>query len=251
MTAGEPTILATSGGFVPGHRTFLAPGPLVEEALALARPDEPDRRLRVAALTTAGGDQAAWQARLHEAFYGRDDVDLTVVTLFPMPNVDDLAGHLLSRDVIWAGGGSVANLLAVWAVHDLGPVMAQAWERGVVLSGVSAGSLCWHVGGTTDSFGPQLRPVTNGLALLPFGNGVHYDSEPGRRPLLHRLVGDGTLPASYATDDGAGLLYRGTTLVEAVADRRDAAAYRVERDAHGTVAETIIDPRRLIPRQRA
>lgn len=247
MTAAEPTILATSGGFIAGRRTFLRPGPLVEAALALARPEDPWQRLRVAALTTAGGDQAVWQARLHEAFYGRVDVDLTVVTLFPMPNVDDLAEHLLSRDVIWVGGGSVANLLAVWSAHGLGPVMRQAWERGVVLSGVSAGSLCWHVGGTTDSFGPELRPVTDGLGLLPFGNGVHYDSEPGRRPLLHRLVGDETLPLSYATDDGVGLLYRGTTLVEAVADRDGPAAYRVERDAHGRVTETVIDARLLAP----
>jgi peptidase E len=246
MTAPEPTILATSGGFVAGRRTFIQPGPLIELALDLARPDEPTRRLRVAALATAGGDPAVWQARLHEAFYGRDDVDLTVVTLFPMPNVDDVAAHLLSRDVIWVGGGSVANLLAVWQVHGLPTVMREAWQRGVVLSGVSAGSLCWHVGGTTDSFGPELEPVTNGLGLLPYGNGVHYDSEPGRRPLLHRLVADETLPVSYATDDGAGLLYRGTRLEEAVADRPGANAYLVSRGADGVVSETVLEPRLLV-----
>ncbi len=245
MTASEPTILATSGGFVAGRRTFLRPGPLVDLALDLSRPDDPGRRLRIAALATAGGDQASWQGRLHEAFYGRDDVDLTVVTLFPMPNVDDLAEHLLGQDVIWVGGGSVANLLAVWSVHGLGPVMREAWVRGVVLSGVSAGSICWHVGGTTDSFGPQLQAVTNGLGLLPYGNGVHYDSEPERRPLLHRLVTEQTLPLSFATDDGAGLLYRGTQLVEAVADRPGARGYRVERTPDGACVETVLEPRRL------
>lgn len=250
MTAAEPTILATSGGFWPGERRFLRPGPLIELALELARPDDPGRRVRVAMLGTAGGDQTVWQARLHEAFYGRDDVDLSVVHLFPMPNVDDLAGHLLSRDVIWVGGGSVANLLAVWAVHDLAPVMRAAWLDGVVLSGVSAGSLCWHVGGTTDSFGPELRAVTNGLALLPYGNGVHYDSEPGRRPLLQRLVAEQTLPTSYATDDGVGLLYRGTRLHEVVADRAGPAAYLVERDATGSAVETTLAPRLLEPPAR-
>jgi peptidase E len=247
MTASEPTILATSGGFVAGSRTYLRPGPLIELALDLARPDDSGRRLRVAALNTAGGDQAVWAARLHEAFYGRDDVDLTVVTLFTMPNVDDLADHLLGRDVIWVGGGSVANLLAVWRVHGLPAVLEDAWHRGVVLSGVSAGSLCWHVGGTTDSFGPDLRAVTNGLGLLPYGNGVHYDSEAERRPLLHRLVGDATLPTSYATDDGVGLLYRGTRMVQAVADRPGANAYVVARGEHGDVSETVLEPRRLVP----
>jgi peptidase E len=88
-----------------------------------------------------------------------------------------------------------------------------------VLTGISAGSICWHVGGTTDSFGPQLRAVTDGLGFVPYANGVHYDSEDQRRPLLHRLVGGGMLPAAYATDDGAGVLYRGTQLVAAVAEK--------------------------------
>jgi peptidase E len=162
-----------------------------------------------------------------------------------MPNVPDMRDHLLAQDVIWVGGGSVANLLAVWRVHGLDEVMRECWEAGVVLAGVSAGSICWHVGGTTDSFGLKLRAVTNGLALLPYGNGVHYDSEEERRPLLHRLVADGTLPTSYATDDGVGLSYQGTELVEAVADRPGAAAYKVERGADGQAVETRIEPRLL------
>jgi peptidase E len=143
----------------------------------------------------------------------------------------------------------VANLLAVWRVHGLDEILRDCWEAGVVLGGVSAGSICWHAGGTTDSFGPELRAVTNGLGLLPYGNGVHYDSEAERRPLLHRLVADGTLPVSYATDDGVGLVYDGTELVEAVADRPGVAAYRVERGGDGTAVETRIEPR-LLPSAR-
>ncbi len=127
-----------------------------------------------------------------------------------MPNVDDPAAFLLTHDVAWVSGGSVANLLALWRLHGLDQAFRRAWAAGVVLAGVSAGSICWHAGGTTDSFGPRLRPVTNGLGFLPGSNGVHYDAEPQRRPLYQRLVADGTLPAGYATDDGVGLLYRGT-----------------------------------------
>jgi len=87
---------------------------------------------------------------------------------------------------------------AVGRVHGVDQVMREAWDAGVVLGGVSAGSICWHQGGTTDSFGPDLRAVTDGLALLPYANGVHYDSEEQRRPLLHRLVGDGTLKSDKA-----------------------------------------------------
>ncbi len=241
MSAPPRQILATSGGFRPGQRTMVEPGPLIDHAFALAgRPDRP----RLCAVLTAGGDQEHWIGRIHQAFYGTA-VEVTCLTLMPMPNLPDPAAHLLAQDVIWVGGGSVAGLLALWRLHGLDTTMRDAWAAGVVLTGVSAGSLCWHVGGTTDSFGPDLRPVTNGLGLLPYGNGVHYDSEPQRRPLLHQLVADRTLPTSYATDDGVGLVYAGTELVEAVADRPGVAAYRVERGPDGSAVETRIEPRLL------
>ena len=93
-----------------------------------------------------------------------------------------LRRRVLDQDVVWVLGGSVAGLLAMWHLHGVDAAVRAAWRAGVVLTGVSAGWICWHVGGTTDSFGPDLRPVTNGLALVPFSNGVHYDSEPQRRP---------------------------------------------------------------------
>src|SRR3954463_6681981 len=215
MPADTPTILATSGGYTLNAegRRRLDLGPLVHHAVELSGAS--GRRPRVCHVGTAGGDQRAMAAELDEAARAVG-FELSHLHLFSMPNVADIEAHLLDQDVVWVGGGSVANLLAVWRVHGLEVIMRRAWEAGVVLSGVSAGSICWHVGGTTDSFGPELRPVTNGLAFLPYGNGVHYDSEEQRRPLFHRLVADGTLPAGYATDDGAGLLYRGTRLIEAV-----------------------------------
>lgn len=112
--------------------------------------------------------------------------------------------------------------------------MREAWQSGVVLGGVSAGSLCWHEGGPTDSFGPTLQPVTNGLGFLPYANGVHYDSEAQRRHLLHKLMLDGTLsPLAYATDDHAGIWYEGTEPTGVVSDtpvdpESGSGAYRVE-----------------------
>ena len=200
-------------------------GPLTRYAVELA--GVTGRAPRVCFLATASAEDPApdrdlLRQRLAQGWVGSH------LALTPMPNVDDPRAHLLAQDVVWVWGGSVAGLLALWRLHGLDDALREAWQAGVVLTGVSAGSICWHVGGTTDSFGPPLRPVTDGLALLPYSNGVHYDSEPGRRPLFHRLVADGTLPTGYATDDGAGLLYRGTTLVEAFAERPRAGAYRVE-----------------------
>jgi peptidase E len=252
MSRAVPTILATSGGFRPTDRWgVVEPAGLVRAALQLTGRDRP----RLALVTTAGGDDRTWLTRLYGAFRGWQ-VDVCHLELFTMPNAEprDL---LLNQDVIWVGGGSVANLLAVWRAHGLDPVMREAWEAGVVLTGVSAGSICWHVGGPTDSFGPELRPVTNGLGLLPYGNGVHYDSEEQRRPLLQQLVSDGVLPRSYATDDSVGVLYEGTEAVAVLTDAMEGpddfasadpdgpAAYLVERGADGVAVETRLPPGRI------
>jgi peptidase E len=243
MPASAPTILATSMGFAfRGRGPYdWSPGPVFDLAFELARASE---QPRLCYLGTATGDDPARVAGVYGAFSG-SPVRVSHLSLFPMPTVDDVRSHLLTQDVIWVGGGSVANLLAVWRVHGLDEVLAECWRAGVVLGGVSAGSLCWHVGGTTDSYGPELRPVTDGLGLIPASNGVHYDSEDQRRPLYHRLVAEGVLPAGHATDDGVGLVYRGTDMVEAVADRPGKAAYRVERGPDGMAVETVVEPRRL------
>ena len=241
-------ILATSAAFLPARREGLRPSPVLEYAIELAAVT--GRRPRVCFLHTALGDDSRWIAMTYAAFAAhRPDVELSHLALFPMPNVDDPRAHLLAQDVIWVGGGSVVNLLAVWRAHGLDVVFREAWEAGVVLTGVSAGSLCWHLGGTTDSFGPELKRVTNGLGLLPYSNCPHYDSEEQRRPLFQMLIAGGSLPGGFATDDGVGIHFRGTDFVEAVSDRPNAYAWRVEPAVSGSAAgvlETQILPRLLV-----
>ncbi|MFJ8999757.1 Type 1 glutamine amidotransferase-like domain-containing protein [Streptomyces sp. NPDC102359] len=241
MTSREPTIVATSGGHRVGTRTRVMFDALVHHAVDLSGVH--GRRPRVMYVGTAIGDAEHFTARMTEAARIAG-FDLRPLHLFPMPNVGDVEATVLDQDVVWVMGGSVANLLAVWRVHGLDGVMRRAWQAGVVLSGVSAGSLCWFEGGATDSFGPELRPLTNALGLLPYGNGVHYDTDEGRRPLTHRLVADGTLPTAHCTDDGVGLVYRGTELVEAVAEIPGKGAYLVRREGDEAVEERI-EPRML------
>ena len=235
-------ILATSGGFLSaGRDNARVPGGLFLEALRLSGRDRP----RVLFVHTASGDDKNYLALSYQAM--RDlSVDADHLVLFPYPNQtpEEAFGR---ADVVWVGGGSVANLLALWRVHGVDEAARDAWERGVVLGGVSAGSICWHVGGTTDSYGPDLRIVTGGLGLLPYGNGVHYDSEEQRRPLLQKLVGEGALPLSYCTDDRVGILYEGTEPVRVLTDQEcdpqtGPAAYRVERTADGGVVEARLAP---------
>jgi peptidase E len=229
-------IVASSGGFVgTGLWGVMRPGRIFTRALELSGSDRP----RVLFILTASGDDPQYLAAMYSAL-ADTDCDVDHLALFPQPNrpVDEAIDK---ADVVWVGGGSVANLLALWRLHGVDTALRRAWESGTVLGGVSAGSICWHVGGPTDSFGKELAPITDALGFLPYGNGVHYDSEEQRRPLLHELVSSGTLPESYATDDRVAIVYRGTEPVEVITDvpDTDAAAYRVTIGEDGVVEERL------------
>ncbi len=231
MSARQPTILATSIGFQsdgPDPQN-LRPGPSYALAAELARAGP---HPRICVIATASGDDSTRLAAVHNAFSKLGMVS-SHLSLFPMPNVPDIRAHLLSQDVIWVGGGSTANLLALWRLHGLDAILRECWESGVVLKGVSAGSLCWHIGGTTDSFGLPLQAVTDGLAFLPYSNSPHHDAEAERRPLIHRLIAQGTLPDGYATEDGTGLMFFGTHLHEAFTEVEGKTAYSLTRTAEG------------------
>jgi peptidase E len=214
----------------------------LDYALRLAGKPEP----RLCVLNTALGDDPRWALAMYDRLAGHP-ARLSHLALFPMPNVADPEDLLLSQDVIFVGGGSVANMVAVWRVHGLDVIMRKAWQAGIVLAGSSAGGICWFEGGTTDSFGRELRAFTDGLGLLPGSYCPHYNSEPGRRPLYHRLVGDGTLPGGIACDDGAAAHIIDDTLAELIADRPNASAYRVSRQGDGGITETRLETRYLTP----
>jgi peptidase E len=202
------------------------------------------RNPRVCLVNTAMGDDPASLPQHYERIEKAGAVP-SHLALFPMPNVEDPADLLLSADVVFVGGGSVANQQAVWQVHGIGEILRRAWESGVVLSGVSAGAICWFHGGTTDSFGPRLRPFTGGLGLLPGSYCPHYDGEDQRRPLYTGLVARGVLPAGIACDDGAGAHFIDGELDAVVTDRPDVGGYRVEPDGAGGFIETALPSRRL------
>lgn len=234
-------IMATSGGFrMSANYEVFEAGATILEALRLTGKTRP----RVVLMNTATGDDPARYVRPYAALSNLG-CDVTHLSLFTMPTHDPF-DVLTSADFVWVGGGSVANLLAVWRVHRVDEAMAEAWDHGTILGGVSAGSICWHLGGPTDSFGPTLRVVENALGLLPYANGVHYDSEAQRRPLLQKIIADGVFDVAYATDDRVGILYEGTEPVRVISDQafdpdNGPAAYRIERTA-GAVVEQRLAP---------
>jgi len=177
----------------------------------------------VCVLPTASGDHADHIEPL-ERVYGDVDCELEIVTLFGKPV--DPAARVTRADAVVVSGGNTANMLAIWRVHGVDQALREAWERGAVLGGASAGANCWFAASVTDSFGPQLAPLHDGLGLLAGSFCPHYDADELRRPVFTALVRDG-FPAGYAADDDCGLIFEGTELSEVVTQRAEARAYRV------------------------
>jgi dipeptidase E len=211
-------ILAMGGGAV------LSPKSKLEELL-LELSGKP--RPRVAFLPTAAADSGERIALFLDAFRDRD-CDAEVVTLFGMP--ERPAERVAAADVVYVNGGNTANALAIWRVHGVDRALRDVWERGGVLGGWSAGGICWFEDGLTDSFGPALRPLGDGLGLLAGSFCPHFDGEPFRRPVYLKAVHEGQLPPGLAADDDAAFLFEGTELREVVSQRDGARGYRVTAD---------------------
>lgn len=181
---------------------------------------------RVCFVPTASARADQKLLSFYESYTGRAYPSHVLFNPWPRP---DLREHVLAQDAIYVGGGSTANMLAVWRVHGFDSILREAWERGVLLCGWSAGMICWFEAGVTDSFGPGLSGMRDLLGFLPGSACPHYDSEDRRRPVYTELVADG-FPPGYAADDDAALHFVGTELREVVAVRPGACAYRIEPD---------------------
>jgi dipeptidase E len=181
-------------------------------------------RPRICFLPTAGGESPEGIQCFYDAFDGRN-CEPSHLELFGMPA--EPAAHVAKQDVIYVCGGNTANALAIWRVHAVDVALREAWNRGAVLGGWSAGANCWFEDSVTDSYGPELRELGGGLGLLTGSFCPHYDGEPERRPTYTRLVRDGVLPPGYAADDDAAFHFEGTELREVISQRDGAHGYRV------------------------
>jgi dipeptidase E len=194
---------------------------LDDYVLSLTRKQRP----RVCFLPTASGDADHYIVRFYRAFDAAR-CEPSHISLFRREqSAGDMRDQLLNSDLIYVGGGSVISLLGTWRAHGLDVTLRRAWERGVVLCGLSAGSLCWFAEAVTAFHGPA--EAIEGIGLLPWSNCVHYDAEPERRVEYRRFVGDG-MCAGYGADDGAALHFIGTELESVVTSRPAARAYHVE-----------------------
>jgi dipeptidase E len=211
--------------------------PLHDYTLSLTGKDNP----RVLFLGTATGDDPIYIITFYDT-YNSERCRPAHLRLFHI-SVRDIRSVILKHDIIHVGGGNTANMLDVWRRQGVDQILREAWEGGAVMSGGSAGAICWFQGGTTDSYGPDLKPLPDGLGFLEGSLCPHYDA-PGREPLYHQTLLDGSLPAGYAMDNFAMLHFKGTELVGAVASQPDQRAFKVDLEG-GKVVETPIEVKLL------
>jgi peptidase E len=235
VRAGERQIFAMGGGgftMEPGN-------PLLDDyVLSLALAKEP----RILFLPTASGDTTAQINAFRDRFAERSCVP-EHLSLFRLRDCRrPLREMVLEQDIVYVGGGSMRNLLALWHAHGLDRLLVEAWRRGAVLAGLSAGAMCWFQAGVTCSSGPP-EPIA-GLGLLEGSLTVHADGEPERLPVWLTRVRDGTIPGGWALDDGVGLLFRGLSLERAVSSRPGAGAQRVDAIA-GELVRHRLEPELL------
>jgi peptidase E len=224
------------GGF-----TMEPTNPLLDDfvlSLTVTAAKEP----RVLFLPTASGDTTAqinaFQARFADRWCAHEHLSLFRLHDSTRP----LREIVLQQDIIYVGGGSMRNLLAIWRAHRLDEMLVDAWRRGTVLAGLSAGAMCWFAGGVTRSSGAP-EPLA-GLGLLDGSLTVHADGEAERLPVWLAAVRDGALPGGWALDDGVGLLFEGKRMTRCVSSRPGAGAQRVDQVA-GELVRTRIEPELL------
>jgi dipeptidase E len=229
------TILAMGGGGF----TMEPDNPLLDDhVLDIA----PAREPRILFLPTASGDPTAQITAFHARF-GDRACRAEHLSLFRLHgSLRTLRDVVLDQDVVYIGGGSMRNLLAIWRAHGLDEVLVEAWERGILLAGISAGAMCWFQGGVTRSSGPP--ETIAGLGVLPGSLSVHADGEPGRLPVFLEAVRSGALPGGWAADDGVALRFRGTRLEGAVSSRPGAGAFRCDA-VQGELVRRRIEPELL------
>ncbi|HEX6714404.1 MAG TPA: peptidase E [Thermoleophilaceae bacterium] len=232
MTDSRRIVAMGGGGF------SARPGDPELDAYVLDQAHKPSPAICL--LPTASGDPDDQIQRFYRAFHDLDCMPshLSLFRLGARPV--DIRERLLAQDVIYVGGGSMSNLLAIWRVHKLDEILYEAWRRGIVLCGISAGSMCWFRAGVTKSHGEPR--IAGGLGFLPYSNSVHWSLEPERRIVFRRAIAEGELPPGFGVDDGTALLFNGTDLVEVVKTQRSAGAFRVGASGEEPLAATELPP---------
>jgi peptidase E len=193
---------------------------------------------RVCFMPTATGDPKASIDKWYEQMKAYDCEPRHQKMFIASGQVKSFEDELLKADAIYVGGGNTLNMIAIWKAQGVDKILRKAWEKGTVLGGASAGSICWFEQGSTDSRPGELTPM-DCLGFLSGSNAPHYDGEKKRRPLYQEWVKKGEIKEGIGADNGVALHYVDDKLFKVVTTRAKATAYRVTRVGDKAVEEPL------------
>ncbi len=182
---------------------------------------------KIGFIGTASGDDEGYIKKFYQAFH-TENCEPTHLSLFK-PHTREIKKYIMAQDILYVGGGNTKNLMALWREWELDVAIRQAYDKGTILAGLSAGSLCWFEDGITDSYGADLEPISC-LGILRGSHCPHYDGEESRRPAYEKFIRDGIITSGYAADDGVALHFIDEELHEVVSSRPKARGYRVDKE---------------------
>jgi dipeptidase E len=192
---------------------------------------------RVCFVPTASGDQTNYIERFYKAFRTLPCVP-SHLSLFK-PEFSDLETYVLTQDIIYVGGGNTRNLLVLWKEWGLDSILKKAYEQGIILTGLSAGSICWFEEGLTDPLNAPLYKL-DCLGFLKGSHCPHYDGENKRKPSYHQLILEGNIKEGYVADDGAALHFKNEALFTSVCSRPKAKTYFIKNENEKIVEKQLI-----------
>ena len=143
----------------------------------------------------------------------------------------DLQAHIQKQDAIFVGGGNTKSMLAVWRDWGLDLILKDAYDRGVVMSGVSAGAICWFEAGLTDSWASDLQ-MMECMNFIPGNCAPHYDEEPERRPATKRFLENKSIDFMYGIEGGAALHFVDEIPNSTIQFKKNKYAYKVTLDGN-------------------
>jgi dipeptidase E len=235
--AEEPPALEPAQRHIVAIGGGATSGSVIKYALNLA----PNKHPKVLLINTATGDSPIYLVMMYAklATLGCMPTHLSFFERTP----PDLRALVFSHDVVFVGGGNTKSMLAVWREYGLDKILKEAWERGIVLSGSSAGGICWFEGCCTDSYAGSYIALP-ALGFLKGSCCPHYDGEEGRQETYQGLISNGQLGNGIAIDEGVGVHFIGDSLYEVVTDCDGSSAYSVRLNNKQIVQEKL--PARLI-----
>ena len=212
-------IIAIGGG---GFGRNPGEGVIEEYILKQTRKKKPN----ICFIPTATGDNEAYKVNYYETF-SKLSCHPTHLDFFK--RTPDLKKLISNQDAIFIGGGNTKSMLAVWREWGLDILLKKAYKTGTVMSGVSAGAICWFQNGITDSWSASLKVIPC-MNIIRGSCCPHYDEEPERKPTVKKLLSTKKFKNIFAIDGGAALHIKEESIYKSIVFKEDKSAYQVSVD---------------------